>query len=102
MLLLVMKADLDERRDMGESSRRGIGEQIADRGVDVGAIARHLGGAGPRHQPAVRSCIARTGGDVIGIEQKREVRIIHAITLGVSPQDELLEEPSGVGAMPLY
>src|SRR5262249_45684733 len=38
--------------------------------------------------------------DVIGIEQKSEARIMHAISRDMRPQNELLEEPCRVGAMP--
>ena len=42
----------------------------------------------------------RAGGDVIGVEQEREALIELAIARVVWLQQELLEEPGGVGAMP--
>src|SRR5262245_5948971 len=44
--------------------------------------------------------MARTGGDVIGIEQECKSGIVRTIGRGVRRQDELLEEPGGMGAMP--
>src|SRR5262249_6270660 len=60
-----------------------------------------VGSIRPRQQSTLRSRMARTGGDVIGIEQKREARIIGAIRWDMRRQNELLEEPGRVGAMPL-
>ncbi len=101
MLLLVMKAKFDKRRDVTDSRGRRVGQQTQYARLDMGAIARHFRGVRPRHQPAVRARMTRTGADVIGIEQKCEVRIIYAIGGNVRRQNELLEEPRRVGAMPL-
>ena len=44
--------------------------------------------------------MARSDGNIIGIEQKRVVGVERLVALAVLAEQELLEEPGGMGAMP--
>ncbi len=69
-------------------------------GIDMRAIRRRFGDAGAGNKPALRPCLARAGGDIIGVEQKREALIEWAIIGRERTQQKLLEKPGDVRAMP--
>ena len=100
VLLLVMQADLKNREHALRISRRHLLDQPLDRGIDIGAIARHVFAVRPRDQAALRAGVARTGGDVIGVEQERKAFVENLVGWIVRHQQELLEEPGDVRAMP--
>ena len=101
VLLLVIEADLDE----GRHARKGLGVGAVDetqhRGVDMGAIVADLGDGGAGDQPALRPRMPRPGADIIGIVQEGETLIEDRMLGRMRGQNELLEEPGGVGAVPL-
>jgi hypothetical protein len=101
MLLLVVEADLQDAqhlRKLGLVHRR---YQSLDGGVDMGAKIGNLGAVRPREEPALRSRVARAGGDVIGIEQIGELRVERPVAGKLRDQQELLEEPGGMRPVPL-
>ncbi len=100
VLLLVMQADLQDREHAHGIGHRHLGDQPFDRGIDVSAIAGDVGGIRPRDQPALRAGVARTGGNVIGVEQKRKAFVEDFVARIVRYQQELLEKPGDVRAMP--
>ena len=55
----------------------------------------------PRDQPALRPRVARAGRHIIRVEQIGEPLVEDAIAGKVRDQQELLEEPGGMRAMPL-
>ena len=55
---------------------------------------------GPRQQAALRPRVPRTGGDVIGVEQVGELARRTPDSPADAAQQELLEEPGGVRAVP--
>ena len=82
------------------SAGRHVVDQPLDRGIDMRAIGGDVLAVRPRDQPALRPRVARTGGDVIGIEQKRKPLVENLVARIVRHQQELLEKPGDVGAMP--
>ena len=98
MLLLVLQADLDDRRQIVEIFR--VCDQLRDRRIDMGAIVGDFGHRRPRDQAALRTRLPGTGGDIIRIVEKGEALIEDAIGLEMRPQQELLEEPCHMRAMP--
>ena len=75
MLLLVMQADLDNRRDLARARFVGAADQRRHRGIDMRAIGRDIGGGRPGDQPALRTRMPRSRRDIIGVEQEGEARI---------------------------
>ena len=100
VLLLVVQAELDQRNDGRELGLVGALQQPFDGLIDMGAIGRNLRAVRPRDHAALRPRVARTGGDVIGVEQKREALVELTIVGSVRFEQKLFEEPGGVGAMP--
>ncbi len=101
MLIFVMQADLEHAEDFGQRRGLGLGDQPLDRGVNVSAVGGDflVGGAGD--EAALGARMARTGGDIIGVEQEGEARVEDLVAGDVLGEQELLEEPGGVRAMPL-
>ena len=100
VLLLVMQADLQNREDARRVRRRHLLDQPLDRRIDMGAIAGDVRAVRPGDQAALRAGVARPGGDVIGVEQERKTLIENLVAGIVRHQQELLEEPGDVGAVP--
>ena len=100
MLLLVVDADLDQRRDRRQGVLAGLVKEFHHRGVDMPAIGGDLVGAGPGEVAALVAGVARSGGDVVGIEQEGVVRVKGLVALAVLAEQELLEEPGRMGAVP--
>ena len=73
LVLLLVIAVLDlENVEHARGRWRGSIAPL-DRRIDMGAIAGgHVVAVRPRDQATLRACVARAGGDVIGIEQKCE------------------------------
>ncbi len=101
VLLLVMQADFENRKHGFGFVCRHLLDQPLDRRIDIDAIAGDVLGVRPRDQPALRTRVARTGGDVIGVEQERKALVEDLVRRIVRQQQELLEKPGDMRAMPL-
>src|SRR5690242_19017220 len=99
MLLLMVQPNLDNRRKLGQVGRRL--DQSRDRVIDMATISGHFIGAWTREHAALRTGVARTGRNVIGIEQVSEAFVEGAIALAIWPQQKLFEKPGDVSTMPL-
>ena len=100
MLLLVIEADLDQRRDRRERVLTGLVEEFHHRGVDMPAVGGDFLGAGAGEVAALVAGVPRAGADIIGIEQKGVIGVERLVALAVFAEQELLEEPGGMGAVP--
>ena len=100
MLLLVVEADLDQRRQLGEALLAGGLEELDHGGIDMPAIGGDFVGARAGEVAALVAGVPGTGADIIGIEQKRVVGVEGLVALAVLAEQELLEEPGGMGAVP--
>ncbi len=100
VLLLVMQADFEDREHALRFLRRHLLDQPLDRRIDMRAIAGDVLAVRPRDQAALRARMARTGGDVIGVEQERKAFVEDLVGGIVRHQQELLEEPGDMRAMP--
>ncbi len=101
MLLLVMQADLEDADHLRKIGLSCGGEQALDRRVDMGPERGHVVAIRARDQSALRASVARAGGDIIGVEEISEPLIEDAIAGQARTQQELLQEPGGMRAMPL-
>src|SRR4029077_10436885 len=73
MLLLMIEADFDERADVAKLGFVRLAEELYDGRNDICSIGRDLLGARPRDVATAMPRMTRTGADIIGIEQDREV-----------------------------
>ena len=64
------------------------------------AIGGDFLGAGTGQMAALVAGVARSGADVIGIEQEGVVGMKRLVARAMFAEQELLEEPGGMGAMP--
>ena len=101
MLLLMMEADLEHARKLGKGALGHHADQLLHCRIDMRAIVGDALRIRARDQTALRPRVTRAGGDIIGIEQKREVIIEGHVIRHMRLQQELLEEPCGVRAVPL-
>jgi hypothetical protein len=97
MLLLVLQAELDERRRV----RRRVAQQRRDARVDVGAPGTHLGERGPRHQPALGPRMARTDPFVVAVVEHTIGRMERREARLEALEHEGLEEPGHMREVPL-
>ena len=67
----------------------------------MGPERGHVVAIRARDQPALRSGVARAGGEIIGVEEISEPLIEYAIAGEARTQQELLQKPGGMRAMPL-
>jgi hypothetical protein len=100
MLLLVVEADLDQRDQLCKAVLIGRLEELDHGGIDVPAIGGDLVGAGAGQVAALMAGVPGAGADVIGIEQEGVVGMEDLVALAVLAEQELLEEPGGMRAMP--
>src|ERR1700681_743151 len=100
MLLLVVEADLDQWRDRGELVLFGLVKKLLCRSIHMPAVGRDFIGAGPSQVAALMTGMAGAGADIIGIEQERIVGMKGLVSRAVFAEQELLEEPGGMGAVP--
>src|SRR5689334_2939761 len=101
MLLLVVEADLDQGSELREVVLTAGLEEFDDGGIDMPAIGGDFIGARSGEVAALMAGVPGTGADIIRVEQKRVVGVERLIALAVLAEQELLEEPGGMGAMPL-
>jgi hypothetical protein len=64
------------------------------------AIGGDFVGAGTGQMAALVTGVPRSGADIIGIEQIGVVRVEDLVALAMFAEQELLEEPGGMGAVP--
>ena len=100
VLLLVIETDFDQRHEFGERVLAGLVKEFHDRGVDVPAIGGDLFRARTGEVAALVAGVARTGTDIIGIEQIGIIGMEGLVIPAVLAEQELLEEPGGMGAVP--
>jgi len=97
VLLLVVAAQLDERQCFGG----GVGQQVGQRGVHMGAVGLDLGEAGAAQQPALRAGVAGAQAFVIGVEEPRPALVEDFVVGQVRHQPHGFEEPGRVRHVPL-
>ena len=100
MLLLMVEADLDQRRDRGQLVVGSLVKELHGCRVDVTAIGRDFIGARPGQVAALVPGMAGAGGDIVGIEQEGIVGMEGLVSRTVFAEQELFEEPGGMGAVP--
>jgi hypothetical protein len=101
VLLLVIEPDLEHGQDRLEGTGRRLAQQRIDGAVHMRAIGRDLVGGRAGDQPAQDARLTRAGGDVVRVEQVVQPLVVNGVAGQVLAQQELLEEPGRVGAMPL-
>jgi hypothetical protein len=101
MLLLMMKAERDDRFDPGERLRIGRSDEREHRFVDMATIRIHFGQRRARQQPTLGAFVARTECFVIRIEEKRVLLVKERIARRMSDEQHRLEEPCRMRQMPL-
>ena len=75
-------------------------EEFHHGGIDMPAIGGDFIGARAGQMAALVAGMARAGADVIGIEQEGVVGVKGLVALAMLAEQELLEEPGGMGAVP--
>ena len=98
MLLLVIEAEHDERRD--SRRRAAASEKIEHRVVDVGAIGANLVDGRPAQQAADGAAVHLADRVVIRVEQVVEPRVVRRIARSMRGEHEALEEPRRMREMP--
>ena len=98
LVLLLMRQT--QVQQVGEVAR-AVGQQLRHRGVHMGAIGQHICGRGPGYQAPRGARLPRAHRLVVGVEQVAELRVEHPVADQVRDQHEGLEEPGGVGQVPL-
>ena len=96
VLLLVGQAETEETDEFGVR----IAQERADRLVDVGAVGADLGRGRPGHQAPGGTRMPLAEALIVRVEQVVEVVVERGEVRQAAAQDEALEEPGRVGAMP--
>jgi hypothetical protein len=100
MLLLMVQSDFHQRCDRRQGLFARLMKEFHDRRVDVPAIGGDFICAGTGEVAALVTGVPRSGADILGIEQKRIIWMKWLVALAVFAEQELLEEPGGMGAVP--
>ena len=100
VLLLVVEPQLQERRHLG-TCRGGRGEEGLELLVHESPVGEYLGDGGAGPQAALGTQGPGAGTHVVGVEQRHPGRRVRAKPRLVRPEHEGLEEPAGVGKVPL-
>jgi hypothetical protein len=102
VLLLVVEAEDDAAGGFGVGGELGCGfEESGDRRVDVGAVGEDVGDGRAREAGAEGFGGHVAEGVVVGVEEPVEVWVEVLVGGDEFAEDEGLEEPGGVGEMPL-
>ena len=100
VLLLVIEPDLHQRRQLAERVFARALEEFHHRRIDVAAIGGDFVGRGPGQMAALVAGVPGAGADIIGIEEIGVVGMKRRIIRTMLAEQELLEEPGGMGAVP--
>ena len=100
MLLLVIETDFHERGNRGQGVLAGSLEKLHHGGVDVPAVGGDFVGAWAGQMTALMAGVARSGADIVGIEQESIIRMKGLVAAAMFAEQELLEELGGMGAVP--
>src|ERR1700738_3555497 len=100
MLLLVIETDFHQRCDRGERVGFSLVKEFHYRRVDMPAVGRDFIGAGTGQMAVLVAGGPRAAAYIIGIEQIRIIRVKGRVASAVFAEQELLEEPGGMGAVP--
>ena len=101
MLLLVVQSDLDDREDAFRCLGRHLPNQSFDGGIDMRPVGCDFRTVRARDQAPLRPRVTRTGGDIVRVEKKRKSFVEDPVRGVVRHQQELLEEPGDMRAVPL-
>ena len=100
--LLVLLLVLDAQLHQGQDGRPGVPvQQLGHRRVDVAPVVGDLHDAGTGDQAPVGPGVPGTDGLVVGVEEEPEVRVEELVAGERGLEQEGLEEPGGVGPVPL-
>ena len=100
MLLLVVQAEFDQRRDVVPQLRADIVDQLQHRRGDVVAIGGDRIDGRARQEAALRPRMARPDRLVIGVEQVGEGGVERPVGGVERLQQKGLEKPAGMRQMP--
>src|SRR6266550_257691 len=101
VLLLVVETEHGELREAVPRVGVATVDQLLHRAVDVSAVARDLLDGRAGEQAALRTRVPWTDGFVVRVEQVPEVGVERLVAGEPGIEDEGLEEPGGVTAVPL-
>src|SRR5258707_8832449 len=92
---------LDYEREMFHLALGAVGEKALHPTIDVASVLEHLVYRRPRESSPLRLRVAIASTVIVRIENVRVASIERGIARQPSAQYEGLEEPAGVGQMPL-
>src|SRR6266446_3346484 len=98
MLLLVVQPDLENAQHFRQLQVLRAREQSLDARVDMGAEGGNAFAVRPRDETAPRPRLPRSGRDIVGIEEIRELLVENSIAGKMRDQEEVFEEPGGMRA----
>src|SRR3984893_4444185 len=99
MLLLVIETDFHDRRDRGQRVLSGSLEKLHHVGVDMPAVGGDFVGAWAGQMAPLVAGVARSGADIVGIEQEGIIRMKGLVAPAMFAEQELLEAARGMGAV---
>src|SRR5258708_34461358 len=100
MMLAVGQPALDTVQAFGPLMALRGREQSLDGRVNMGAEGGNAFAVRPRDESAPRPRLPRSGRDIVGIEEVRELLVENSIAGKMRDQEEVFEEPGGMRAMP--
>ena len=100
MLLLVVEADFDQRGDCFQGVIAGLAKELHHCRIDMPAVGGDFPGAGAGQMAALVAGVPRSGADIVGVEQEGVVGVKRLVAIAVLAEQELLEEPGSMGAVP--
>src|SRR2546421_12679492 len=100
MLLLVIETDFHQWRDRCQHVFPSLMKEFHYRRIDMPTIGGDFLSARTGQVAALVTGVPRSGADIVRIEQVRIIRVQGLVPLAVFAEQELLEEPGGMGAVP--
>src|SRR6185436_14448871 len=101
VLLLVVEAELEDRREIVLERAASRREERADVRVDVRAVGEDLRQRRPRDEAALGTRVLASHEVVVGIEENAEALVEGLVLREPGLENERLEEPARVGQVPL-
>ena len=101
VLLLMLHAELEKKRDLRPARLRRAIDQGRQGCVNLRAIGQNLAHGRSSDQPPLRSRVPLADRLVIGVEEKLVIGMDRSVIWLESAQQKALEVPGGVGEMPL-